>query len=71
MTVSLDAITGNLPLFMGLDRKLIIDVKDIDEADFNQANFVLNGEALEVLKKLLDSIIQTVVTSPPYRKGRA
>lgn len=71
MTVSLDAITGNLPLFMGLDRKLIIDVKDIDEADFNQANFVLNGEALEVLKKLPDSIIQTVVTSPPYRKGRA
>lgn len=66
MTVSLDAITGNLPLFMVLDRKLIIDVKDIDEADFNQANFVLNGEALEVLKKLPDSIIQTVVTSPPY-----
>lgn len=66
MTASLDSITGNLPLFMRLDRKLIIDAKDIDEADFNQANFVLNGEALQVLKKLPDSIVQTVVTSPPY-----
>lgn len=66
MTISLDSVTSNLPLFAGLDRKLIIDVKDINEVDFNQANFILNGEALEVLQKLPDAIVQTVVTSPPY-----
>ncbi|WP_198805848.1 DNA-methyltransferase [Leptolyngbya sp. BL0902] len=66
MTVSLDRITGNLPLFMGEGKKLIIGLEDIHEADFNQANFVLNGEALEVLKNFPSSIVQTVVTSPPY-----
>lgn len=66
MNSALDYITVNLPLFTALDRKLIIDVKDIGEADFSQANFVLNGEALEVLKKLPESLVQTVVTSPPY-----
>lgn len=66
MTVSLDSITGNLPIFMGSDRKLIIKIEDISEADYSQANFILNGEALQVLKQLPDSIIQTVVTSPPY-----
>lgn len=66
MTVSLDRITGNLPLFMGEDKKLIIGLEDIHKADFKQANFVLNGEALEVLKKIPSSIVQTVVTSPPY-----
>lgn len=66
MTVSLDSITGNLPLFMGSDRKLIIKIENIGEADYSQANFILNGEALQVLKQLPDSIIQTVVTSPPY-----
>jgi len=66
MTVSLDRITANLPLFTGLDRKLIIEEKDISEADFNQANFVFNGEALDVLKKLPNGLVQTVITSPPY-----
>ncbi|PSF31990.1 site-specific DNA-methyltransferase [Aphanothece hegewaldii CCALA 016] len=66
MTIPLNPITANLPLFMGLDRKLIINVEDLDQVDYNQANVILNGEALEVLKKLPDSIIQTVVTSPPY-----
>lgn len=66
MAMSLSSITANLPLFTGLDKKLIIDVKDIHEADLNQANFILNGEALEVLRKLPNSIVQTVVTSPPY-----
>jgi len=66
MNVSLDRITGNLPLFMGVDKKLIIGLEHIDEADFNQANFVLNGEALEVLRKIPSSTVQTVVTSPPY-----
>lgn len=66
MTVSLDSITASLPLFMGWDRKLIIELNHIDEADFNQANFILNGEALEVLKKVPNAIVQTVITSPPY-----
>jgi site-specific DNA-methyltransferase (adenine-specific) len=66
MTIPLNPITANLPLFMGSDRKLIINVEDLDQVDYNQANVILNGEALEVLKKLPDSIIQTVVTSPPY-----
>jgi site-specific DNA-methyltransferase (adenine-specific) len=34
MTVSLNHITGNLPLFMGVDKKLIIGLEDIHEADF-------------------------------------
>ncbi len=66
MTVSLDCITSNLPVFVGADRKLIIGIEDIVKADYSQANFILNGEALQVLKQLPDSIIQTVVTSPPY-----
>ncbi|GBE91310.1 DNA-methyltransferase [Nostoc cycadae] len=66
MTISLDSITNNIPLLMGLDRNHIIDVKDIYTVDFNQANCILNGDALEVLTKLPDSIVQTVVTSPPY-----
>lgn len=66
MTVSLNYINNNLPLFMGLDRKLIIAIEDISEANYSQANFILNGESLQVLKKLPDAIIQTVVTSPPY-----
>lgn len=66
MTASLNSITANLPLFTGLDRKLIVIIKEIDKVDFNQANLVLNGDALEVLKKLPDAIVQTIVTSPPY-----
>lgn len=66
MNVPLDCITGNLPLFMGADKKLIIELEDVEHADFEQANFVLNGEALKALRKLPSSIVQTVVTSPPY-----
>ncbi|MEA5554177.1 site-specific DNA-methyltransferase [Anabaena cylindrica UHCC 0172] len=62
----LDYITANLPLFADLDRKLIVKIKDIGEVDFEQANFIINGEALESLKKLPDSLVQTVITSPPY-----
>ncbi|MFM5982018.1 MAG: site-specific DNA-methyltransferase [Sphaerospermopsis kisseleviana] len=38
----------------------------MDEVNFEQANFLINGEALDALKKLPDSLVQTVVTSPPY-----
>ncbi|GCL38309.1 methyltransferase [Sphaerospermopsis reniformis] len=62
----LDYITANLPLFADVDRKLIIKTADIDEVNFEQANFLINGEALDALKKLPDSLVQTVVTSPPY-----
>jgi DNA modification methylase len=62
----LDYITANLPLFADLDRKLIIKAANIDECNFDQANFIINGEALDALKKLPDSLVQTVVTSPPY-----
>jgi len=62
----LDYITANLPLFADLDRKLIVKIEDIDEVDFDQANFLINGEALNSLKKLPDSLVQTVITSPPY-----
>ncbi|MEB3151161.1 MAG: site-specific DNA-methyltransferase [Sphaerospermopsis sp.] len=62
----LDYITANLPLFANLDRKLIIKTANIDEVNFEQANFLINGEALDALKKLPDSLVQTVVTSPPY-----
>ncbi|MGM3309310.1 DNA-methyltransferase [Anabaena sp. WFMT] len=62
----LDYITANLPLFADLDRKLIVKIKDIGEANFEQANFIINGEALDSLKKLPDSLVQTVITSPPY-----
>ena len=62
----LDYITANLPLFADLDRKLIVKIEDISEVDFDQANFLINGEALNSLKKLPDSLVQTVITSPPY-----
>lgn len=62
----MDYITANLPLFADVDRKLIIKTADIDEVNFEQANFLINGEALDALKKLPDSLVQTVVTSPPY-----
>ncbi len=62
----LDYITANLPLFADLDRKLIVKIEDIDEVDFDQANFLINGEALNSLKKLPNSLVQTVITSPPY-----
>ncbi|MBE9238891.1 site-specific DNA-methyltransferase [Anabaena aphanizomenioides LEGE 00250] len=62
----LDYITANLPLFADVDRKLIIKTANIDEVNFEQANFLINGEALDALKKLPDSLVQTVVTSPPY-----
>ncbi|WP_323314153.1 site-specific DNA-methyltransferase [Anabaena cylindrica] len=45
---------------------MIVKIKDIGEVDFEQANFIINGEALESLKKLPDSLVQTVITSPPY-----
>ncbi|MEA5575983.1 site-specific DNA-methyltransferase [Anabaena sp. UHCC 0451] len=41
-------------------------IEDIDKVDFEQSNFIINGEALDSLKKLPDSLVQTVVTSPPY-----
>jgi site-specific DNA-methyltransferase (adenine-specific) len=62
----LDYITANLPLFADLDRKLIVKIEDIDKVNFEQSNFIINGEALDSLKKLPDSLVQTVVTSPPY-----
>ncbi|TAE60329.1 MAG: site-specific DNA-methyltransferase [Nostocales cyanobacterium] len=62
----LDYITANLPLFADLDRKLIIKTVDIDNINFEPANFIINGESLDALKKLPDSLVQTVVTSPPY-----
>jgi DNA modification methylase len=62
----LDYITANLPLFADLDRKLIVKIEDIGEVNFDQANFIINGEALNSLKKLPDSLVQTVITSPPY-----
>ncbi|WP_438893044.1 DNA-methyltransferase [Anabaena sp. WFMT] len=45
---------------------MIVKIKDIGEANFEQANFIINGEALDSLKKLPDSLVQTVITSPPY-----
>ncbi|MBK1987063.1 site-specific DNA-methyltransferase [Sphaerospermopsis aphanizomenoides BCCUSP55] len=60
----LDYITANLPLFADLDRKLIVKIEE--KVDFEQSNFIINGEALDCLKKLPDSLVQTVVTSPPY-----
>lgn len=66
MTTSLEAIAGNLPLFRIANKKLIIGIKEFDEADFKQANFVFHGEALQVLKSFPDSMVQAVVTSPPY-----
>ncbi|MTJ13460.1 site-specific DNA-methyltransferase [Anabaena sp. UHCC 0187] len=62
----LDYITANLPLFADLDRKLIVKIEDIGEIDLEQANFLINGEALNSLKKLPNSLVQTVITSPPY-----
>ena len=62
----LDYITANLPLFADLDRKLIVKIEDIGEVNFEQANFLINGEALKSLKKLPNSLVQTVITSPPY-----
>jgi DNA modification methylase len=62
----LDYITANLPLFADLDRKLIVKIEDIGEVNFEQANFLINGEALNSLKKLPNSLVQTVITSPPY-----
>lgn len=66
----LDYITANLPLFTGLDRKLIVKLEEINEVNFAQANFLINAEALEALKKLPDSLVQTVITSPPYYDQR-
>ena len=51
----LDYITANLPLFADLDRKLIVKIEDIGEVNFEQANFLINGEALKSLKKLPNS----------------
>ena len=62
----LDYITANLPLFADLDRKLIVKIEDIGEVNFEQANFLINGEAVKSLKKLPNSLVQTVITSPPY-----
>lgn len=62
----LDYITANLPLFANLDRKLVVKIDDIGEVNFQRANFLINGEALNSLKKLPDSLVQTVITSPPY-----
>nr|WP_174763040.1 site-specific DNA-methyltransferase [Anabaena sp. UHCC 0187] len=62
----MDYITANLPLFADLDRKLIVKIEDIGEIDLEQANFLINGEALNSLKKLPNSLVQTVITSPPY-----
>lgn len=64
--VSLKYAVENLPLSTSTDTTLVIDQKEIDQADFNQANLVLHGEALEVLQRLPDAFVQTVVTSPPY-----
>jgi len=66
MTLSLEYVTSNLPLFMEVGKKLIIQVKDVSEDDFKQANCILNGEALETLRRMPNAIVQTVVTSPPY-----
>ena len=42
-------------------------IEDIGEVNLEQANFLINGEALNSLKKNLpDSLVQTVITSPPY-----
>ncbi|WP_197705456.1 DNA-methyltransferase [Dolichospermum compactum] len=41
-------------------------IEDIGEVNFEQANFLINGEALKSLKKLPNSLVQTVITSPPY-----
>jgi DNA modification methylase len=62
----LDYITANLPLFTDLNRKLIVKIEDIDEVNLEQANFIINGEALNALQKLPNSLVQTVITSPPY-----
>jgi site-specific DNA-methyltransferase (adenine-specific) len=51
---------------MEVGKKLIIQVKDVSEDDFKQANCILNGEALETLRRMPNAIVQTVVTSPPY-----
>ncbi|MFN6033989.1 MAG: hypothetical protein ACK48B_08075 [Dolichospermum sp.] len=53
----LDYITANLPLFANLDRKLVVKIDDIGEVNFQQANFLINGEALNSLKKLPDSLV--------------
>jgi site-specific DNA-methyltransferase (adenine-specific) len=66
----LDYITANLPLFTGLDRKLIVKLEEINEINFEQANFIINAEALEALQKLPDSLVQTIITSPPYYDQR-
>jgi DNA modification methylase len=62
----LEYITANLPLFTNFDRKLIVKIEDIDQVNLEQANFIINGEALKSLKKLPDLLVQTVITSPPY-----
>ncbi|MBE9232643.1 hypothetical protein IQ231_13375 [Cuspidothrix issatschenkoi LEGE 03284] len=41
-------------------------IEDIDEVNLEQANFIINGEALNALQKLPNSLVQTVITSPPY-----
>ena len=38
----------------------------LDRADWSTANFIINGDAGEVLKFMPEGVIQTVVTSPPY-----
>nr|WP_083389649.1 site-specific DNA-methyltransferase [Trichormus sp. NMC-1] len=63
-------ITANLPLFAGLDRKLIVKLEEIEEVNFDQTNFIINAEALDALKKLPDELVQTVITSPPYYDQR-
>jgi hypothetical protein len=66
----LDYITANLPLFANLDRKLVVKIDDIGEVNFQRANFLINGEALNSLKKLPDSLVQTVITSPPQGRNK-
>lgn len=61
-----DYITTNLPLFANLDKQFIVKADNLAEIHFEEANFIIHGEALDMLKRLPDGLIQTVVTSPPY-----
>ncbi|HLP90539.1 MAG TPA: site-specific DNA-methyltransferase [Nostocaceae cyanobacterium] len=66
----LDYITANLPLFADLDRKLIVKLPEIEEVNLEQANIIINAEALQALQNLPNGLVQTVVTSPPYYDQR-
>ena len=41
-------------------------MESLDRADWLSANFVVNGDAGEILRVMPEGIIHTVVTSPPY-----